>query len=81
MAYAETVAKSAVDATLHGWRYVITPYYYTALLLYRLVVPEILDTMFYYQTVTKPKYPANKQIVDVTGAQKYLYAESTQKAE
>jgi hypothetical protein len=81
MAYASTVAKAAVHATLRGYRYVITPYFYSVLLLWRLVAPELIDLMFYSQAVKNPGNPANKQILEATGAQKYLYAKSTQKAE
>lgn len=81
MAYAATVAKSAVSATLRGYRYVITPYFYTVLLLWRMIAPEIIDIMFYFQAVKSPAKPANKQVLEVTGAQKYLYTQSAQKAD
>ena len=81
MAYASTIAKDAVFSTRRGYRYVITPYFYTVLLLWRLVAPEMLDMMFYFQTVKNPGKPANKQTLDSTGAQQFLYAKSAQKAE
>lgn len=81
MAHAATVAKDAVHATVRGYRYVITPYFYTVMLLWRLVAPEMIDTMFYFQAVKNPGKPANKSILEATGAQKVLYAKSTQKAE
>ena len=81
MAYAATVAKDAVHATVRGYRYVITPYFYTVLLLWRLIAPEMIDTLFYLQAVKNPAKPANNAVLEATGAQKYLYAKSTQKEE
>lgn len=77
MAHASTVARASVKATLRGWRYIITPYFYTALMLYRLIAPEILDFLFYNQTVRNPKKPFSKQAIDATGVNEQLYAKST----
>jgi len=77
MAYASTVARASVKATLRGWRYVITPYFYSALMLYRLIAPELIDLMFYNQTVRNPKKPFSKQAIEATGVNEQLYAKST----
>jgi hypothetical protein len=81
MAYASTVAKASVDATLRGYRYVVTPYFYSPLLLWRIFAPEVLDKLFYSQGAKDPAKPANKKILEATKAQRVGYVGDTVKEE
>jgi hypothetical protein len=79
MAYASTVAKASVDATLRGYRYVVTPYFYSP--LWRIFAPEVLDKLFSAQGAKDAAKPANKKIVEATNAHKAGYVGNTVKEE
>ncbi|KAJ7545885.1 hypothetical protein O6H91_08G014900 [Diphasiastrum complanatum] len=84
VAYAEECAQAIVTGALRGKHYVIYPFWYSTLLLYRVFAPELLEWSYRLLFVSKAPgtdEPPSKIILKTTGAQPHLYPSSIQKAE
>ncbi|MED6121635.1 hypothetical protein PIB30_032072 [Stylosanthes scabra] len=75
-------AKSIIDSTLRGDRYLTVPAWFRMTYLIKLLCPELLEWTFRLLYLTAPGTPTSealsKKILDATGAKNLLYPSSIQ---